>query len=240
MQPEHPADTIHEGSSRDHWREQGGSATPDWLPMVAGSPEIDQAATNRTRGWQISAPALVIVCLVIALAVAVALGEWASRTHEMSDIVAGIEASETAMTSAMADMGAIVGEGDIIAGGTDDTADQLKAIAERARGQIADASAVIQAVSVQPWHADVEGAREAYLAHSQAWQEFLTQAAQDPAAWSEPEEKIESTWLALAPLLTDAVPYPAVGGLSERVAAILDDGGSSDDGGPTINAAAGR
>ncbi len=154
----------------------------------------------------------------------------------MDRLVSGIEDSEAAMVGAIEGVRVAIGED----GDTDErsaeTDAELQRIAAAARTDIAAAGEDVAAVAIQPWHEDVVAARDAYLDHSGAWQDFLAAASDDAEAWFVEFPAIETTWQAFGPLVEAAVPSPALRNLQDRVALILADG-DGPEGGPTLAAA---
>jgi hypothetical protein len=214
--------------------------TPTLVDPMASGPGSSPPATakvNRGRGRGVLLWPLAAAVVLIA---SVAVGEWAAKTQEMNRLVGGIGESEAAMTQAMTAVSLLLGPAGAL-GDTDaaDAQKQLQRAATTGLAGVKDAADQIEAVPIQPWHHDVLAARDAYLAHNTAWQDFLTSAAGDPSVWLTPDEEVESTWDALAPVLTDAVPTPAILDLDQRVAGILEDGAPAVDdtgGGGTIEA----
>lgn len=228
------------GDARDP--DFAAKSTPPWLPgtqtLVDPAPSHIQpggAPPTKKGRRRRGAIALVLVGVAVLLVSAVALGDWVTRNAEMDAIVDGIEESEAAMITAMAQVTSLVGEwgietnGSQAQGGTGEAAGQLTDAAEEGLTAVVAAAEQIEAVPVQPWHHDAVAAVEAYLAHNQAWQDYLRSASEDPAAWFVDDPAIESTWEALKPLLIEAVPTPALFNLDSRVERILSD--SSVDGG---------
>jgi hypothetical protein len=112
----------------------------------------------------------------------------------------------------------------------------LRAAADAAREEVVAAADEIAGQPVQPWHGDVLAAREAYLAHSLAWQEYLSRAGADAQAWFIDDTAIERTWNDFTARFEEIVPTPAFGSLPRRVQAIIDGGDAPDDGGSTLQA----
>jgi len=191
---------------------------PDWLP---GPSQVTPPAPARRSGLRLWL--VIVLALALGVAVAVAAGDWAGRTQEMQQLVSAIEDSEASMTTAMAAVSAVGGDEALISG--DEIGAQLSAAAEEGLKGVQGAGARIAALQIQPWHPDVEAARAAYLEHSQAWQDYLSAAAEDAQQWFEDYPEIETTWEALAPVLSEAVPSPAILSLHGRVDGILRDQG---------------
>ncbi len=221
-------------------------SAPQWLPgdqvLLDPMPQPDSGPhpqpgqpKKRGRGWTIT-----IIALFSAAAIwlAIAVGEWAAQTAEADALVDQIERSEAAMMTAMSTVSAATGGSGSFNGGlSDEAAAELKAAAVRADEEITAASDTIKAASIQPWHGTVITARDAYLAHTAAWQDFLAGAAQEPSAWFIDDQAIESTWRAFKPTLAAVVPTPAVMSLDTRVQQILDEDNSGGDDSGTLQAA---
>ena len=208
----------------------GGTPTlVDPMSSGPGAPPPAPVRPGRGPGRAVLIWGLLTVAVLLA---SVAVGEWAAKSQEMNRLVDGIEQSEAAMTRTMTAVSLAIGPngslGDTDAGVAQE---QLKQAAATGLTGVKAAADQITVVPIQPWHHDVLAARDAYLAHNRAWQDFLTRAASDPSVWLTDDNKIESTWDALGPVLTGAVPTPAILGLDDRVAAILDDGTPSGDSG---------
>ncbi len=178
---------------------------------------------------------LVVVAL---LGGAVLVGDWLARSAEMDRLVAGIEESEAAMIAAMDGVRAALDDDSAAEELSQDTAEALQSFASEGEAAVARAATGIDAVVIQPWHDDVLLARDRYLEHNQAWQDFLAAAAQEPEQWFVEYEPITTTWDAFGPALRNAVPTPALWDLAERVEIILDDD-AGDSGNGSVQQAAG-
>ncbi len=189
-------------------------------PLQPAPPPVASAKRHRL---QVIAGLLLSAAVLAAF---IAIGEWAARVDEMDALVDEISQSELAMTTTMAGVGRILGPQGVESGTpTQESLDQLTSAAERGRDAIATAGQQVEAVPIQPWHHDQLAAQEAYIAHNDAWQDFLTRAAQDPSLWYSADDGIESTWDEMTPLLQAAIPTPSVLGIDDRVEAIVKDGG---------------
>lgn len=224
----------------------GVQGPPQWLPgasepfgatpePVGGSDPVAPPMARKPRRAGMIAAVVLLCAAVICLGVAV--GEWATRTAEADALVDEIERSEAAMVTAMATVGAVLeqegtGEGSL----SEPASAELRAAADAAREEVAAAAEAIAGQPVQPWHTDVLAARDAYLAHNLAWQEYLSRAGADAAAWFIEDSAIESTWNAFTAKFETIVPTPAFGSLPQRVQAIIDDGDPPGDGGSTLQA----
>lgn len=216
------------------------SGTPTLVdPMSSGPGPIPPAPPPDSRGGGRRVLIWVLLSAAVLLG-SLAVGEWGAKTQEMNRLVDGIEESEAAMTQTMAAVALILGPtGSLGEMDAADATEQLKEAADRGLAGVKSAAVQIEAIPIQPWHHEVLAARDAYLAHNEAWQDFLASAAGDASVWLTNDDAIESTWDALDPVLRAAVPTPAILNLDQRVDEILDDGAPADDsgGGNTIDAA---
>ena len=161
------------------------------------------------------------VFLVTLLGFGVVVGDWTSRNLEMRTLVGAVEDSEAAMQWADDQIQSIIKE--YGANGTLTKAQQSKAwdaLSEAAYDgnfAISAAGAGVAGVTVLPWHGDIERAQDAYVAHNQAWQDYMQAAADDPTVLFKTQPEINSTFDAAEPLMKEAVPVPALFDLKERV-----------------------
>lgn len=102
-----------------------------------------------------------------------------------------------------------------------EAATELRAIAAEGRDRIKAAGDAVAAVPVSPWHGDLLRAREAYLRHNQAWQDYLGRAAEDAGEFGRPQEQVDSTFMAAEPLFRAAIPNPDVFGIQDRIDVIF-------------------
>jgi hypothetical protein len=213
------------------------AAPPPSGPAYPGLPPEGTAAPapagRRNRTGRVIGAVLLILAL---LAVAVLVGDWLARNVEMDRMVSGIEESEAAMITAIDEVRAALDEDPLADGLAPETGDALVQIAQDAGDAVAAAANEIDAVVIQPWHEDIVLARDVYLAHNQAWQDFLAAAAEDPQEWFRDYEPINTTWDAVGPTLRAAVPTPALWDLADRVEVVLDDGEDAEEG-PALEAA---
>ena len=98
----------------------------------------------------------------------------------------------------------------------------LVALLQRAtRADIAAAGDDVAAVRWLAWHQDIRQAQDAYLAHNQAWQDYLTRAIEDPAEFARPQDAVNSTFEEAEPAVREALPPAALYRLKARVAQIF-------------------
>ena len=67
------------------------------------------------------------------------------------------------------------------------------------------------------------GGQQAYLAHNQAWQDYLAAAAEDPRQFAVTHDDINATWASAETVVRGAVPQPDLFDLDGRVDAIFAD-----------------
>lgn len=150
--------------------------------------------------------------------------DWGVRNAEMRRLVTAVEASEAAMGDTQAAVADAFDAFDASDGGQaakmelDST---LTAAADEGRRQIAAAAGPIAAVRVLPWHHDLAKARDAYLAHNRAWQDYLARATDDPAEFDAEQTEVNDTFMAVEPLMRAALPDPPLFDLGRRVDAIF-------------------
>lgn len=155
--------------------------------------------------WAIGALALVLLTTA-NLAVG---GELVARSLEANDLVSAVEQSETAMKTTQADF-----EDAISAYDTDNLTDaereqlltDLSEVAARGEEAIAAAGAGVADVPILPWHTQLLDAQQAYLAHNEAWVDYMAAAAEDPAEWFRPQPAVNDTFAEAKLPLVEAVP----------------------------------
>ena len=167
--------------------ERPSRGLPSWLP------------------WTIGLLSLVL----IALANLVVVGELATRSVEADNLVRAVEQSEAAMKTTQADFDDVLAAYDT-ENLTDEEREQLSAelsdVAERGGVAIADAGGFVAGVLIMPWHTQLLDAQQAYLAHNQAWVDYMAAAAEDPAEWFRPQPAVNDTFAEAKLPLVEAVP----------------------------------
>jgi len=188
--------------------------------LDTGAPLPGQAPRRKARPW---APivAAVIVFLVTLVAIGVVAGDWAARTVETRALLTQIEKSEEAMRqtqdSVQAALEAFSAKDNPTAEDQAAVSEALMAAAAKGHDKVADAGVLIAAVKVLPWHESVSAAKEAYLAHNSAWQDYLSQASSDAAVFGQPADQVNATFTAAEQPLRAAVPRPDPLGLTKRI-----------------------
>ena len=180
--------------------------------------------------WTIGIVALALMTIA-NLAVA---AELALRSVEADNLVAAVEQSETAMKTTQAEFDEVLSAYDT-ENLTDAEREQLRAelsdVAERGGTAIADAGGFVAGIQILPWHTQVLDAQEAYLAHNQAWVDYMAAAAEDPAEWFRPQPEVNDTFAQAKDPLVEAVPlFDPLGTLSRIELIYVTGSGDSGDG----------
>jgi hypothetical protein len=177
--------------------------------------------------------------LVVLVGAGLVLADWAERNVEMRALVSSVESSEAAMSDVQAAISAMSVHFDPNTPLTDAERaavdEKLKQIAAEGVLGVTDGGHGVAAVTILPWHKDILAAQQAYLAHNQSWQDYLSAAAKDPAEFAKPQDKVNETFSAAEKPMRDAVPRGALFDLRQRVDTIFAPP-PSQDGGPTQQA----
>ncbi len=180
--------------------------------------------------WTIGVASLVLITVTNA----VVLGELALRSVEADNLVTAVEQSEAAMKATQAEFDEVLSayEAENL---TDEEREQLRAelsdVAERGGVAIADAGGFVAGLLVMPWHTQVLDAQEAYLAHNQAWVDYMAAAAEDPAEWFRPQPAVNETFADAKLPLIEAVPlFDPLGTLARIELIYVTGSGDSGDG----------
>lgn len=178
-----------------------GQPQPGWQPPPQG---WAPPPPRRGRG-PLAAAVLVLVLLVVAGAV---VGDWYLRVSEMEGLLDGTRASETAMSDTLDDIDAAI-EDYSAATSTSDQEDALTEIEDAAasgRSAVAAAGDDLDALGFLPWHPALADARDRYVEHNRAWQDYLDAVSDDPMALNEEQPEISSTWQQAHSAYEAAVP----------------------------------
>ena len=155
--------------------------------------------------WTVGIAALVL----LTAANMVVAGELALRSVEADNLVRAVEQSETAMKTTQAEFDEVLSAYDT-ENLTDEEREQLRMeladVAARGEVAIAGAGEGVAEVQIMPWHAQLLDARDAYLAHNQAWVAYMAAAAEDPAEWFRPQPAVNETFADAKLPLVEAVP----------------------------------
>lgn len=149
------------------------------------------------------------------------VGDIVLRQAEMEQLVTRVEASEAEMVEVQAEIEAITDDYESLPDPDDaDRAELVGRLADAAAyGQeaIAEAGAVVASDDYLPWHASIIRAQRDYLAHNQAWQDYLEAAAIDPGELTLTQDDINSTFLDAETSMRAALPPLATSELRQRV-----------------------
>ena len=207
--------------------------------MEVTTPVSATISKRRTPGW---VPVLIGVLsfLLVITGFGIVAGDWASRNSEMNSLVTRIEASESAMQQTQDELAAIFAEYEEPPALTTqekvEFTDKLKAAAAAGEQRVAEAGQGVRGVVVMPWHGNIAAGKQAYVEHNQAWQDYLSASAKDPAVLVGDQPAINETFAAAEPVLKRAVPEPPLYDLKVRVDRIFIEGQAPADQGPTQEA----
>lgn len=213
----------------NHWAvtvnyEDAGVTSTEQNPAEQGHV---QRPHRRTPTWvpiMIGALAFVLVLAGFGLL----SGDWVLRNAEMNTLVSSVEQSESAMQQTQDEIRAAF-ESD--SGGSALTPAQqaeltaaLTAAAAAGEKRIAAAGDKVSAVRVAAWHGDIAAAKQAYVTHNHAWQDYMSAGAADPKALLVDTPAVNDSFAAAEPLMKKAVPELALFDLVKRVAQIFTSG----------------
>jgi hypothetical protein len=190
------------------------------MEYLDAAPLPTAAAPRRRRPW-VPYVAGAVTFLIVLVGFGLLAGDYVLRNLEMRDLVSQVEVSEHAMEETQAAVTSAVEsfQGTQPLDDTHRTAleDALKAAAATGlEGVKAGGDAVAQ-VKVLRWHSDIEAAKEAYLAHNKAWQDYLAKAAQDPAEFNVTQEQVNTTFEKSQAPMRAAVPSPDLFDVTSRL-----------------------
>lgn len=164
------------------------------------------------------------VVVLVAGGATTAAADSAIRVAEMDTLLTNVEASELEMMVVQEEIDRISSAYEALPDPTDeDRSELVKDLATTAAvGQeaIAEAGDVVASQEIAPWHPRLIQAQDDYLAHNQAWQDYLGRAKADPLELTRPQELVDSTFLASEVSMRAAVPPILSRDLAIRVDAI--------------------
>jgi hypothetical protein len=174
--------------------------------VLESGPRAPRSGLPTVAIWALGIGALVLLTLANVLVAA----ELGSRTFEAEALVTSVEASESAMKATQEEFSALI-DGYDTDNLTDDQRQELRReltrLAQRGQARIALAGVGVADVAVLPWHSSIIDAQRAYLAHNQAWVDYMAAAAEDPAEWFRPQPDVNATFNAAEKPLMLAVPF---------------------------------
>lgn len=198
--------------------------------LDAGAPERPK---RKARPW---APIIggVVTFLVVLFAVGTVTVDWVDRNLEMRQLVSQIEVSEQAMAGTQVDLANAIEA--FRAKTTPTDADRaeletaLRAAAAKGLTGVTKGGDLVQSVKIVPWHADIKEAQKRYLAHNQAWQDYLGRASTDASEFTKTQENVNATFAEAEQPMRLAVPRPDLFGLAKRVNVIYAADPAAEDG----------
>lgn len=98
---------------------------------------------------------------------------------------------------------------------------ELRNLAAAAEVDLAAAGDSVSRLPIAVWHTDIERARDAYVLHNRAWQEYMARSSQSASEFVAPQPLVNETFIDAEAPFVDAVPVPDAFGLLERVALIF-------------------
>jgi hypothetical protein len=158
-----------------------------WVPPVAGAVAF-------------------LLTLVAGLGFA---ADWALRTSEMRSLISEIYESESVM-EAFQEAAFDAVEEHRTAGPQDrgKLDDELIALAIVANEELQIVGDEIAALPILPCHRAISEARDAYLVHNVAWQDYTARVIEDPAELLRDQPLVNSTFEEAQQPLLDAIPQP--------------------------------
>lgn len=174
---------------------------------------MGQDPEQTTASW-VHRPWIPIVAGLLAFVITVLAGllvsaDWALRTAEMRTLLTAVYESEAIM-EAYQDASIDAVEEHRGATGADQAKldDELIALAEVANEDLQRAGEVVAGIPILPWHRTILDARDAYLAHNIAWQDYTARVIEDPAELLRDQPLVNSTFEDAQEPLLDAIPQP--------------------------------
>lgn len=148
------------------------------------------------------------------------VADWTARVVQMQALLDRVEASEAVMGELQDE----VAEAFEDHGGDGDNAKldgELRALAAQAEIDLTDAGQAVADLPIAVWHVDLERARDAYLLHNYAWQDYMARASESSSEFLRPQPDVNQTFFDAQQPFIDAIPDPDTEGLIDRVIAIF-------------------
>ena len=205
------------------------------LEQAAGA---DSAARTRHESWihrpwvPWAAGAIAFTLTILAGMVVLADAVW--RNVEMQNFLERVEASEQAMQD-LQDSTAAAFEDHGGEGQQQKLDAELRSLAADAEQDIAAAGADVSDLPIAIWHTDIERARQAYLDHNNAWQEYMARASESASEFLAPQQLVNQTFFDAEEPFYRAVPVPDLFGLNDQVALIFTDGQEQESSGQLVS-----
>tara|TARA_B100001057_G_scaffold443184_1_gene479100 strand:+ start:1139 stop:1816 length:678 start_codon:yes stop_codon:yes gene_type:complete len=197
----------------------------------------DSAARTRHESWihrpwvPWAAGAVAFTLTILTGTVVFADAVW--RNVEMQNFLERVEASEQAMQD-LQDSTAAAFEDHGGEGQQQKLDAELRSLAADAEQGIAAAGADVSDLPIAIWHTDIERARQAYLDHNNAWQEYMARASESASEFLAPQQLVNQTFFDAEEPFYRAVPVPDLFGLNDQVALIFTDGQEQESSGQLV------
>jgi hypothetical protein len=195
-----------------------GSVTTQ--PQMPSPEPLEHPERKGMPGWLAPVLALVVFLVIVGVG-GLVVTDWALRNAEMNSLVSSVEVSEDAMGALQGTLGATFdsfgGQGQLSPTQRASLNSQIQQVAQEGHDSIQKAGAGVESVSILPWHTSILRAKDAYVRHNHAWQDYLAKAAQDPAEVTRPQNEINDSFAAAEKPMKSAVPMPWLYELKNRV-----------------------
>lgn len=172
-----------------------------------------------------------ITLVVLLLAIVGFAADQAARTVQLARLTTTIERSEQVMLDFEHDVEEFTDDLEQTYGEEVPPDDELDLIlseythmADAARLQLEALKEDVAASRMLLWHGDLDRVRVRYHGHVDAWVDALAAEARGEVPDG---ARVEASWHLFVDAYTDAVPVIVWGGLDDRIASVIDDGGGS-------------
>jgi hypothetical protein len=192
----------------------------EYLDAGAMAPDDDPGKPSWFRRWLPALVGALAFVLMVGFFGAIA-GDTIARNVEMNNLVSAIEDSEAAMGDVQENVtGIAAAYSDRLPLSNEDQDSlsvALMAAAAQGREQIAAAREEVAGVRWALWHQDVRQAQDAYLAHNQAWLDYLARASEDATEFGRPQDEVNTSFAQAEKDVRRAVPFIPLFDLVNRV-----------------------
>ena len=195
--------------------------SPEPIDQPLGSdPGMPPQPGRGLPGWVPPVIALTVFLVMVGVG-GLVVTDWALRNAEMNALVSKVEVSEDAMGTLQGNLGATYdefsGQGQLTASERAALNEQIQQVTQEGYDEVKAAGAGVEGVTVLPWHTGIIKAKDAYVLHNHAWQDYLAKAAQDPTEVTRTHSEINDTFMAAEKPMKTAVPVPWLYELKNRV-----------------------
>jgi hypothetical protein len=189
--------------------------------------ELETRLLEITRGRPRRKRLVLMALLTVALIGAGLVADWYSRNRELDRLLAAVEKSETVMVSARDGFRSAArpysGQPFLSNEQRSQLREQVTSVASDGAAQVIATGDSIRDIQVLPWHRSINKARDRYLAHSNAWRDYLTDVARDPAQVGQANPEISGTFVSAKRAFEEAVPLRPLHDLEARADRIFAD-----------------